>query len=350
MAELTSKEKLVFYGISKWPELSDEDLSKKIDVKRPTVTAIRNKLLKERFYTLHNLPDLYKIGCELMVTRYGDFNPLTPWSKRAKYASKEPELFYRISTDTSRVSIVAARNFTEIKKYLDTAATRHGSHGFLTPYGVEHVFQPYGLTKRFVFFDFAPLLNKNFELGFSEKKELDYDFSEYKPANLSSTEKMVLYALVKYPEMKDKEIAEKISMTRQTVNNVRQKLFSTGLVKTVIFPDLNKLGFELVVLSHMTYTPESTVKKSKECIKEIVSEGSNYVIAYSDMESVKLSAFKNYTSFESTWDNIMSSYTKCGITVKNATIKLYPTCDIRNHMMLRCDPLVKKILNIEKEI
>ena len=64
--------------------------------KRPTITAIRNKLEKKRLYEKFIIPDLEKIGCEIILARYGEFNPLTPWIKREKFASWEPELFYRI--------------------------------------------------------------------------------------------------------------------------------------------------------------------------------------------------------------------------------------------------------------
>lgn len=50
MLNLTEKEKHVLQSLIKWPQLNDSEISSEIDIKRPTVTAIRNKLEKERIY------------------------------------------------------------------------------------------------------------------------------------------------------------------------------------------------------------------------------------------------------------------------------------------------------------
>ena len=350
MVKLTPNEKLVFYGLTKWPDLTDEELSEKIDVKRSTVTSIRNKLIKNNSYTKHHLPHFGKLGCELLVARYGDFSPLTPYSKREKYASREPEVFYRISTDTSRVSLVAAENFTEVKKYLETAARRYASHGFLTTEGVKHVYFPLALSKLFLFFDFSRLLNKHFDLGFKEETVFDTTFRKTDVAELSDTEKLVLYTLVKYPTSNDKEISGKLSLTRQGVNNIRHKITSKGLVKTMVLPDLEGLGFELIVFTHAEVNPELPLDKRGDGLKNLIEEGSQYLVVSGNMESIMLSASKNYTNFERTYEKLISLYTKNNYLAKDPTIKLYPTNEIKNHMKLRCAPLVKKILKIEKEV
>jgi len=350
MIKFTPKEKLVFYGLVRWPDLTDDELGKKIDVKRSTVTTIRNKLTKEKLYTKHYVPHLGKLGCELLVARYGDFNPLTPWSQREQYTSREPELFYRISTDTSRVSLVAAENFTEVKKYLETAARRHASHGFLTKGGVKHVYYPLGLSKIILFFDFAPLLNKHFKLGFNEDGEIDTKFRKPNPVKLSNTEKKILYTLVQNPTLSDKDISKKLSLTYQNVHTIRNTITSKGLLKTVIFPDLSRLGFELIVFTHAEMNPEASIDKRANQAKEVKKEGSQYVIVSGNMESIMLSAFKNYTDFERTHEKLIRSYSEANLLASDPLIKFYPLHDIQNHMKLKYAPLVKKILGVGEEV
>jgi len=350
MVKLTHNDKLVLYGLARWPNLHDDELGGKIGVKRSTLTVIRNKLAKEGLYSKHYLPDLGRLGCELLVARYGDFNPLTPWSKREKYASKEYELFYRISTDFGRVSLVAAENFTEMKRYLETAASRHASHGFLTAEGVTHAYFPAALSRQFMFFDFAPLLNRHFELGFKEHVVLDTKFRKPLQPDLSETQRRILYVMVQYPDLDDGEIAKKVSVTRQTVNSVKHDLLEQNLLKTVIFPDLGAIGLELIIFFHTQVKPAVPFEARAEAYRRMVEDGSHYMIAAGNMEAITLSAFRNYTDFETTHERIFSFVTKLNYLAKDPTIKIYPTHEIRNHMMLRCGPLVKRILHISEEL
>jgi DNA-binding MarR family transcriptional regulator len=345
MIKLTRNDELVLYGLARWPDLNDEELSAKIDVKRSTVTAIRNKLARDGVYTRHNVPDLERIGCELLVASYCDFSPLTPWSKREAYVSEDPELFYRISTDASRLSIVAAENFTEVKRYLDSVTSRHATHGFLFSEGVRYVYFPFALSSLIMFYNFARLLNKRFELGFDDDSVPDLA-PKKRRVRLSDTEKQALYIMVEYPRANDRDIAEKISVTRQTVNNVRRRMISEGLLKTVVFPDLAKLGFELIAFTHADIYPGVTLDKRWDNAMEVVREGSQYLIVSGNTESIMLSAFGNYTDFERTHEEILGLYSKSNFLARAPTIKIYPKNDIRNHMKLRCGPLVKKVLGI----
>ena len=44
--ELTAKEKLVLFGLVKYPEMTDKELSKKLSLKHSAVTSIRLRLKK----------------------------------------------------------------------------------------------------------------------------------------------------------------------------------------------------------------------------------------------------------------------------------------------------------------
>lgn len=351
MIKLTPKEKLVLYGLVRWPDLYDRELSDNINIKRSTVTAIRNKLVKRGVYTEHRLPDLARIGCELLVARFGDFNPLTPWDKRRLYVSNEPELFYRISTDHSRVSLVAAENFTEMKRYLDNAAHRHAVHGFLSNEGIKHAYFPFALSRMFMFFDFGPLLNKHFRLGFEEDEtELNTKIRKPRTVDLNENEKKVLYAMVKYPTLRESGIAEKLSVTNQKVNKVGRRIKDKSLVRTVRFPNLAELGFELIAFSHVELNPGVSIEERRDGIEHIIRNGSQYVVVSGSNEAVMLSAFKDYTSLNKTYHAEMNIYSKRKYIDKTPTVKMFPSNEIKDQMILKCAPLLKKIFNIKEEV
>lgn len=55
--KLTQKEKQVLYGLTGWPELNDKELANKLNLKRSTVTSIRNKLKKRKYFQRFILPN-----------------------------------------------------------------------------------------------------------------------------------------------------------------------------------------------------------------------------------------------------------------------------------------------------
>ena len=54
----TDKEKIVFYGIIKYPNINDNALSKIIDVNQSTIATIRNKLKKKNYFQFIRIPFL----------------------------------------------------------------------------------------------------------------------------------------------------------------------------------------------------------------------------------------------------------------------------------------------------
>lgn len=72
--ELSNKEKTVFYGLVRHPDLSDIELSRKINASRMTIGKIRKKLEQDGMVRTINIPNLAQIGFELLEVTYGRFN------------------------------------------------------------------------------------------------------------------------------------------------------------------------------------------------------------------------------------------------------------------------------------
>ena len=175
---LTEKEKLVFYGLVRWPDLNDSEISEKIDVKRPTIASIRKRFEREQLYEVVNIPNFEKLGCELLTVRYAEYNPLTPYEVRKPYAEKihrlRPDIFFDISTDTQNIWMSSTKDFTTIKKRIDYVYRSYAEQGFINIGETIHVFFPFSISKIYRFFDYAPLLRKLFNLReFDERTIFD---------------------------------------------------------------------------------------------------------------------------------------------------------------------------------
>jgi len=61
---LTEREKVVLWGFCRYPLLNDEELANKLDLKRSTLTAIKNRLKKKGWFSLSYVPNFHKLGCQ----------------------------------------------------------------------------------------------------------------------------------------------------------------------------------------------------------------------------------------------------------------------------------------------
>jgi len=71
-------EKNVYYMLIKHPELSDGDLGKKLGISRHTVSRLRRYFEQENLLKRMNLPNLKKLGFEILAFTHIQFNPRNP--------------------------------------------------------------------------------------------------------------------------------------------------------------------------------------------------------------------------------------------------------------------------------
>src|SRR3989338_7812663 len=64
-----------------------------------------------------------------------------------------------------------------------------------------------------------------------------------------------LYGLVKYPEMNDGDLADKISIKRPTINSIRNRLHREKFFYPIILPNLPALGCRLFGILYGKYNP-----------------------------------------------------------------------------------------------
>ncbi|MDD5112003.1 MAG: helix-turn-helix domain-containing protein [Candidatus Altiarchaeota archaeon] len=350
---LTEREKLVLYFLVKWPNLNDIELSRRIPVKRPTITAIRNKLRRDGLFYNVVVPNIPALGCELLVLRYGAFNPAFPYDARKKYSAtaKFPEVFFKQSCDSQQVSLSAHSNFTDAMRYVEYSSINYNKHDLLTPDGLRHVFLPLAISKVLRFFEFAPLLKQEFEIrahdGKYEEKQVQ---DNVVPRALTGNEKLVLYALVKYPEDNDGEIARKVSMTRQSVNKLRKKLEEDRLIARIRIPDMKRFGYEVMVMAHFFNNPKHPLEERKEGLKYTLAIGNIVFMVVSNLESVIVGYQKSFTSYKREMNHFMEYYKKSDFVGKEPEIVIIPVEEIKESMNGRYHPLVKKMLGIEQEI
>lgn len=87
-------------------------------------------------------------------------------------------------------------------------------------------------------------------------------------------EMKLLSELMKNSRRSDRDLAKAIGTSQPTVTRIRRKLEKQGIIKEyTVFPDFNKLGYELLVFTFVklrkALSPEEVEKARKSAIKEL---------------------------------------------------------------------------------
>jgi DNA-binding MarR family transcriptional regulator len=341
LASLTEKEKLVFYNIVKSPEMTDIEISKATEIKRSTVTAIRNRLKSERLYHTFVIPNLAALGCKVIGVMYGKYKNTRAERSTAKTFKEKtlhPELVFSNSTDGETIGIYFAKDLADIRKTMDTFIIDYEAHDFLEK--VDTVYYPIEMCKIKSFFNYTPLLSKLFKI--KEASEFPEPWVENK-VNLTNAEKSIFYNIVKYPEANTIEVSKKTGKTRSTVSRVKKKLEKEGLIKTINIPALGKLGCELMVFFHAKFSPKAIMSERQDGINLTLKEATPMFKISGDIESVGILIPRNYTEYTEIYNNIISYYKEKGYINKKPEIILFSIDKIKL-WKLEFAPLVEKLL------
>jgi len=358
--ELTKKEKLMLYGLVAYPNLTDKQLSEKLDLKHSTVTSIRHRLKEKEYFRKLIIPKLQKMGCEMLVAIYTKFSPLIPLEERIEITGETievfDEIFFSVGEQDKGFSLSLSKDYTTIGKINDIRTQTFGGRGLLEEKYPNMVVFPFEISKVYRFFDFTQLLNNSFELDF--KKEIDVEHIEFRgidPIIFSDTEKNVYCMLISYPELSDSDIGRELGISRHTISRLRREFENDNLIRKIVLPDFVKLGYEILVFYHIRFDPSNPPDLENN---ETITLISDYTIflASRRFEAVMIAIYNNYETYkddrtrikqvlkENKWISEEPQILSYGLSTINF-IKDFKFAPITNKIV-GCDFWVKKLLNI----
>ena len=93
-------------------------------------------------------------------------------------------------------------------------------------------------------------MGKRLEINIEPKS---YKAPRPKKRKLTTNEKNILYAIVKYPSSTDSDLSSITGLPRPSISQTRRKLIQEGLLYTKNMPYLLKLRSELISFSHIAF-------------------------------------------------------------------------------------------------
>jgi len=352
--ELTTKEKIMLYGLAKYPKLTDKLLSEKLDLKHSTVTSIRHRLRENEYFRTLIIPRLQNIGCKMLVVTYTNFNPLIPLYERVKITGKTievfEEIFFSVGEQDKGFSLSLSQNYATIGRINDIRTQTFGGRGLLEDEYPNMVIFPFEISKIHRFFDFAPLLKKKFNLNFkSDKIVKDVGFTNKKEMFLSDTEKNVYCTLIGYPELSDSNIGFKVGVSRHTVSRSRKGFEQNDLISKINLPNLKKLGFEILALYHIRFDPRNPPDMEKNEMAPLLDD-STIFLARRMFEAIMISIYTNYDEYKQDRTRVMQVLKENKWIVKDPLLRTYGLNTLVFIKDFKFVPISKKIIGCDLEI
>ncbi len=337
---LTDNEKLVLYSLVRHPLLNDVELSRKLKLKRSTITAIRNKLSRENYYFTYRIPSFSMLGCELATVIYGEMNPLLEdeATKVIQELSSAPEQVYLDATPNSLAGVCISKNMTELKKHIDNFVAKCEKKDVAGNFRISYF--PFETSRFEKILDFSGYLKKIFELDLKEDAD---ELSRQAGRNMTPNEKKIIYALVKFPSYTDSRIAEIIKMPRPSISQTRVRLLEDGFLKEVNMPNLIKVGSELMELEHMQLDYDAPPDMMNDIISHMKDSVNCCSIIVGSNELFALNAYRDYTEYENVKNKNVRFYDEHNLKLLAANI--HPILAVRI-FKLNFAPLVSKILGL----
>ena len=255
---ITEKEKIILYGLVKYPKFTDKQLSKKFNIKHSTVTSIRHRLYEKEFFRSLIIPRLQNMGCQMLVATYTNFSPLIPLEERIEITDKTievfEEIFFSVGEQDKGFSLSLSKNYSTVGKINDIRTQTFGGRGLLEEEYPSMILFPFEISRIYRFFDFSPLIKKTIKFNIDEDETFkNLAFRHVLDVDFSDTEKNVFCMIVSYPEMTDSNVGQEIGVSRHTVSRLRRRFEENNHIRKIRLPNLQKLGFEILTFYHILF-------------------------------------------------------------------------------------------------
>jgi len=357
---LTEKEKKVLFGLTKYPNHSDKEIAKILSLNHSTVTSIRNRLREKDFFRKIIIPRMQNMGCQMLVAIYTNFSPLIPLEERVEITGKTievfDEVFFSIGEQDKGFSLSLSQDYATIGKINDVRTQTFGGRGLLEEEYPNMVVFPFDISKVYRFFDFAPLLRKNLDLKFFNDIDVgNIAFKVTENVVFSDTEKNVLCMLVNSPESSDSSIGRELGVSRHTVSRLRRNFENQSLIRRIVLPNIDKLGFEILSFYHIRFDPRNPPNLDSDQHISLLTDSSVF-FACRMFEAVMISIYRDYDDYKRDRNNIMQILKENRWIAKDPIIRTYglnTLVSIKDfkfapitQKIVGCDFWVKKLLNM----
>ncbi len=351
--KLTSKERLVLYGLARYPGFSDIDLASNIGVDRSTIFKSKRKFRDWKLIKLLNVPSGEAVGAEILTSVFVRYKPTAPFEVRRESKSFQdwtgyPNCVAHVSSNTDSVSIFYSKSLTDFKMNFDPIIDGYYHSDFVEDiYYFHYPFQVSSYSA-----DAALAVNNLFDLG---RTDLPEEIIPPKPlaltdeSRLTEKDKLTLYAFVKYPMLSDLELSRRTGISRPTISGKRTKFFQTGLLFREAYIDWQKICCELLSFYHVKIRHGHSREDLARVYRALRNVGAPLFSILQPGEIFGSFLSTGYPELKSRLDAELRNLWADGLVSERPMLVIMPLSEIKA-AKISYSPMVAKMLGVGKEI
>ena len=252
---LKTNEQKVLYGLIAYPSQKDTDICAKLEMRKSTFSTIKTRLEEAKLFRrvmLPGFPRLYEELFFILSARMALSNQDN--EERLEMLSGVFNLFredvFVIGESENLIVFSISKNFTNYDLNLQTLRQTGIKNKIFLRTGLNYQILPFETTRFERFFSYGPLINRLFDLKFNnedaDKDSLIYEeqISQFSSPNsnisydFSNTERKVFQGLLEHPDDSNRELAEKIEVSKNTLASMKKKFLSESVIFPRVVPDL----------------------------------------------------------------------------------------------------------------
>lgn len=313
MWKFLESEMLVILGLTEDADRTDSDIAELYNLKKGTVSSVRRRLLDAGAIQFVNVPSFNKLGCELIGSHVGTAELSSRAEVRAthylEFCQKTPQVFQGLIGGGSIVLYSALENATAYDEFVQHhnrffSGSRRSSKAKL----VSSMF-PFALTKMYEVPNFAGIVHRHFGLEVPMPTCRPFSSGSVESPDLTDAERETMMHMVENPDCSDREIADKVGLSRQAITRIRNKFIDNGLLRRVCIPLLYKWGFEIMAVAHPRFNMELGWEKRLKSQPRDCVDLSFFSLSKAD-EAIANYALAKFSEYSEQLESVLAWYHK----------------------------------------
>jgi len=301
--KLSKNEKIILWGLVKYPMLNDRQLSDKIKVRMSTLNAIKNKMKRSGLIFDRIVPNVEIMDYEILTACWTSLTRSIKDAKDLDFLKKlfqnHPNTYTAMVFGETLLVLALYKNYTDFRKAEHRIVRELRSKELIPDDTLHTTLFPLSISQISKNFDYTAVLERAFGIKSKddEKDEMDIDIhkAREKIHHLTRKEKTILKGILEAPDMPDNKIATMLDTTRQAVARHKKELLELGVIRKTRVIDYGKLGFNILCLVEGHYSKTGDVEKGGPDIKRFNLP--SFFAVYGNSETVSLSLFKDFDQF-----------------------------------------------------
>ncbi len=350
--KLSKNEKVILWGLVRYPMLNDRQLSDKIRVRMSTLNAIKNKMKRMGLIYDRIVPNVEIMDYEILSVT---------WTTLSRSIKKSPDIeslknMFNDHSNTYTAMVFGDtlfflslyKNYTGYKISENDIMEQLKKHGLLVEGRIHSTLYPIAISSLPKNFDYTSVLERAFGIKpVRDPKEKDRNMMRIKAKekihHLSKKEKIILKGILEAPDLPDNKIASMLDTTRQAVARHKKELLELGVIKKTRVIDYGKLGFNILCLVEGFYEKNEGVRETGPDVEKLHLP--SFFAVYGGSETTSLSLFKDFKQFTQSREKYTEALKEYCQIRSEPSINLFSPSDTITIKHQEYLPLIKNFLD-----